>query len=57
MEGRTVSDRDDDAHLLTPAVDVHHDDPEFATASSPMSSPRRGWQASRNRIGRLCTHQ
>ena len=38
-----VSARDlDNAHLMNAALDIHHDDPSSATASSPTSSTRPG---------------
>ncbi len=37
-----VSRRDwDDAHLINAAIEIHHDDPEFGTGSSPTSLPSR----------------
>src|SRR5829696_683986 len=52
------SDRDwDDAHLINAAVDVHHDDPEFGYRFITDELAQLGWQASRNRVNRLCTAQ
>ena len=55
---KPVSDRDyDDAHLINAAVDVHHDDPEFGYRFITDELTAAGWQASRNRVNRLCTLQ
>ena len=55
---KPVSDRDyDDAHLLNAAIEVHHDDPEFGYRFIADELAVKGWQASRNRVNRLCTLQ
>ncbi|SER27464.1 hypothetical protein SAMN05421756_11186 [Microlunatus flavus] len=53
-----VTERDwADAHLINPAVDIHHDDPEFGYRFIADELPGRGVTAGRNRVSRLCTQQ
>jgi transposase InsO family protein len=55
---KPISDRDyDDAHLINAAVNVHHDDPEFGYRFITDELAQLGWQASRNRVNRLCSAQ
>jgi len=57
-KAQPVSDRHyHDAHLINAAIDVHHDHPEFGYRFITDELTAQGWQASRNRVNRLCTQQ
>jgi len=47
----------DDAHLISAAIDIHHDDPEFGYRFITDELAGHGVLASRNRVNRLCTQQ
>ena len=51
-----VSQRDwEDAVLINAAFDVHQDDPDFGYRLIADELTEQGYQASENRVGRLCT--
>jgi len=51
-----VTDRDwSDAHVISAAIAIHHDDPEFGYRFIVDELAERGVTASRNRVNRLCT--
>ena len=53
-----ISQRDwDDAHLTNAAIDVHHDDPEFGYRFITDELAQRGFDASENRVWKVCSQQ
>lgn len=53
-----VTDRDwFDAHLINAAIDVHHDDPAFGYRFIADELEAQGFNASENRVARLCSVQ
>jgi len=57
-QANPVSQRDwDDAHLINAALDIHHDDPAFGYRFIADELDRLGYDASENRVNRLCTQE